>query len=210
MPAKSCRAFEAVSRVLSKPSPEPQLVDVRVRLQRTHARACRGLLGLPRVPPCARRRPRWSVLARDASWPLCCCCFSARAVARAKSPLSATCHRGRDQAPGRWCRSPGSNVSVASCSGITRWRILLGAVTGHPAVSALPRDPQLLGHVRDWTMLATDPFDQQHTTMQIQPSITVGREDLRTVETRHPHRTRRSSPRQQPDRSVTNVLAEYK
>lgn len=46
--------------------------------------------------------------------------------------------------------------------------------------------------------------------MEVQPGVTVGHEDLPTVgDLDITHRTRRSSLRQQPARSVTNVLAEY-
>jgi len=62
--------------------------------------------------------------------------------------------------------------------------------------------------MRDRATLTADPIDQQQSSMDIQPSVTVVHEDLRTVKTTHLHRTRRSSLRQQPTH-VTNVLAEY-
>ena len=58
--------------------------------------------------------------------------------------------------------------------------------------------------------LLTDTLDQQLPAPNIQPGITVGHEDLRTVDDLDiAHRTRRSSLRQQPNPRVTNVLAEY-
>ena len=67
-----------------------------------------------------------------------------------------------------------------------------------------------LRDVSDRPTLVADPLDQQPPTMNVQPGITVGHEDLRTVDDLDiTHRTRRSSLRQQPVRSVTNVPAEY-
>ena len=58
--------------------------------------------------------------------------------------------------------------------------------------------------------LLTDTLNEEFPAMDIQPGITVGHEDLRTVsDLDTTHRTRRSSLRQQSARSVTNLSAEY-
>jgi hypothetical protein len=53
----------------------------------------------------------------------------------------------------------------------------------------LPGDALGLGSVRNSPSLNTDPLDQQQPAAEVQTSITVRHEDLRTVETRHlpPH-----------------------
>ena len=85
----------------------------------------------------------------------------------------------------------------------------LGSESGHPTMGALPRDPHRLRDMRD-RHPGLDPGDQQPPAMERQTGITVGHEDLRTVDDLDiAHRTRRSSLRQQPARSVTNLLAEY-
>jgi hypothetical protein len=62
----------------------------------------------------------------------------------------------------------------------------------------------------DRPTLLTDTLDQQLPAPDVQTGITVGHEDLRTVDDLDiAHRTRRSSLRQQPDRCVTNLKAEY-
>ena len=85
-----------------------------------------------------------------------------------------------------------------------------GAVSRDPAVCALARHPLGLGSVRDRPALLADAFDEELPAAEVQPGITVSHEDLRTVgDLDSAHRTRRSSLRQQPARSVTNLLAEY-
>ena len=79
-----------------------------------------------------------------------------------------------------------------------------------PAVRALPGDTLGLGGVGDRPALLADALDEELPATHVQPGITVGHEDLRTVDDLDiAHRTRRSSLRQQPARSVTNLLAEY-
>ena len=88
-----------------------------------------------------------------------------------------------------------------------QWR-LGGARSG-------PRQTETLGAgslhgVRDRPALLTDALDQQLPAPDVQPGITVGHKDLRTVDDLDiAHRTQRSSIRQQPDRGVTNLHAEY-
>ncbi len=48
-------------------------------------------------------------------------------------------------------------------------------------MGALTRDAQLLGHMGDRSTLL-DPLDQNPPAVKCQTSITVGHEDLRTVE----------------------------
>ncbi len=75
---------------------------------------------------------------------------------------------------------------------------------------ALPGDTLGFGGAGERPALLTDPLDEQLTTTHVQPGITVGHEDLRTVDDLDiAHRTRRSSLRQQPAWGVTNLLAEY-
>ena len=63
-----------------------------------------------------------------------------------------------------------------------------------PAVSALSRDALGLRSVSDCPALLADAFDEQLPTTHVQPGITVGHEDLRTVgDLASIHRTRRSS-----------------
>ncbi len=85
-----------------------------------------------------------------------------------------------------------------------------GAVPRNSAVGALTGHALGLGGVRDGPTLHTDAFDEQLPAAEVQPGITVSHEDLRTVgDLDSAHRTRRSSLRQQPTRSVNNLLAEY-
>jgi hypothetical protein len=52
----------------------------------------------------------------------------------------------------------------------------------------LARDPELLRNVSDRTTVLDDPLNKQTTTMQIQTSVSVGREDLLVGEdVRHLH-----------------------
>src|SRR5699024_6545684 len=63
-----------------------------------------------------------------------------------------------------------------------------------PAVSALSRDALGLRSVSDCPALLADALDEQLPTTHVQPGITVGHEDLRTVgDLDITHRTRRSS-----------------
>lgn len=79
-----------------------------------------------------------------------------------------------------------------------------------PAMRALAGDSLGLGGVSHSPALRTDSFDEQLPASHIQSGITVRHEDLRTVDDLDiAHRTRRSSLRQQPARSVTNLMAEY-
>lgn len=74
----------------------------------------------------------------------------------------------------------------------------------------LPGDALGLGGVGDGPAFLTDTVDQQLPAAHVQAGVTVGHEDLRTVgDLVITHRTRRSSLRQQPARSVTNLMAEY-
>jgi hypothetical protein len=88
--------------------------------------------------------------------------------------------------------------------------LALFAETVDPAVRALPRHALGFRGVSDCPALLTDPLDEELPTTHIQPGITVGHEDLRTVgDLDITHRTRRSSLRQRPGGRVTNVPAEY-
>ena len=79
-----------------------------------------------------------------------------------------------------------------------------------PAVCALAEDTLSLRSVGDCPAMVTDALDEELPTTQVQPGMTVGHADLRTVDDLDiAHRTRRSSSRQQPARSVTNLPAEY-
>jgi hypothetical protein len=99
---------------------------------------------------------------------------------------------------------------VGSGGTVDQARFALLAEALDPAVGALPRDALGLRGVRDRPALLTDTLDQQLPAPDVQTGITVGHEDLRTVDDLDiAHRTRRSSLRQQPDRCVTNLQAEY-
>jgi hypothetical protein len=88
--------------------------------------------------------------------------------------------------------------------------LALGVEPGNPAVRALPRNALSLRGMRDRPPLDTHPLDQQQPAAEGQTGITVRHEDLRMVDDLDiAHRTRRSSLRQQPGPSVTNVPAEY-
>lgn len=57
-------------------------------------------------------------------------------------------------------------------------RLTLGPPSRNPAVGALTRDAELLGHMSDRATITHDPLDQQTTTMNIQTGVSVGHEDL--------------------------------
>ncbi|MFI6834065.1 hypothetical protein ACIBG5_43635, partial [Kribbella sp. NPDC050241] len=57
--------------------------------------------------------------------------------------------------------------------------------------------------------VTTDPLNQQQPTIQIQTSVTVGHEDLRTGEDGYLHRTPEVFPTSTTNPNVTNVSAEY-
>jgi hypothetical protein len=61
----------------------------------------------------------------------------------------------------------------------------------------------------DRHVLLTDPLHQQATAKERQPGITVGHEDLRTVKTAISTAPGGLRHVKDPDRSVTNLLAEY-
>jgi hypothetical protein len=69
----------------------------------------------------------------------------------------------------------------------------------------LTRNPHRFGRMRNRPPLTTNPLNDQTTTMNREPTITVPHEDLRWVDDSNHHSTRRSSPTQ----TVTNVPAEY-
>ena len=55
-------------------------------------------------------------------------------------------------------------------------------------MSALARDPELLGHVSDRATILDHPLNQQQPTMNVETSISVGHEDLLVGEdVRHLH-----------------------
>jgi hypothetical protein len=85
----------------------------------------------------------------------------------------------------------------------------LTAYRVHPAVRALPLNPHRLRDERD-RHPGLDPGDQQPPAMEPQTGITVGHEELRTVDDLDIiYRTRRSSLAQRPGWCVTNVPTEY-
>ena len=59
--------------------------------------------------------------------------------------------------------------------------LALSGEPGHPPVRALAGDPHRFSNIRD-RHPGLDPRDQQSPAMERQTSITVGHEDLRTVE----------------------------
>ena len=77
-------------------------------------------------------------------------------------------------------------VCASACDARSRRTIVetglaLGVVAGDPPVTALARDPQLLGYVRHRAPLIEHPLDQHQPAVERQPSITVRHEDLRFV-----------------------------
>ncbi len=75
-----------------------------------------------------------------------------------------------------------------------------------PLVGALPADPHRLRDMRDRHPLAVDTVNEQTSTLEREPGITVRHEDLLACEDGNLHTARRSSPSQGP---VTNLSAEY-
>ena len=65
---------------------------------------------------------------------------------------------------------------------VVQTRCTLGVEPGDPAVRALTRDTLCLRGVSNRPPLPTDSLDQQQPAPDVQRSITVGHEDLRTVE----------------------------
>lgn len=79
----------------------------------------------------------------------------------------------------------------------------------HPAVGALARDPELLRDMRDRAAIAPDPPNEQTTTVERQPRISVSHEDLRLVKTGISTAPGGLRMINKPRRSVTNLVAEY-
>ncbi len=67
---------------------------------------------------------------------------------------------------------------MRSTGALSQAGLAFGAESGHPAMSTLARDPELLRDVSHRTTVVEDPLHEQTTAMQIQTSVNVGHEDL--------------------------------
>ena len=56
--------------------------------------------------------------------------------------------------------------------------LTLSTEPSHPPMGTLPRDTELLGDMGDRTAVPKHPLNEQTTTMQVQPGVSVGHEDL--------------------------------
>lgn len=88
--------------------------------------------------------------------------------------------------------------------------LAFSAVPGDPAVGALARDTELFGDVRDGSAVVDHARDEQTTTMQIQPSVSVGREDLLGEWMTSTSPLSREVLPVHKTQAVTNVPAEYR
>lgn len=93
---------------------------------------------------------------------------------------------------------------------VDKGRLAVLVKTFDPTMRALSGDPLRFGGMSNSPAISSDALDQQLPASEVQTGITVGHEDLRMVgDLDITHRTRRSSLRQHPARSVANLQAEY-